>query len=156
MRCACIYSNVHSAIRFVKLKFRMKWIPMPGGLISRYYVLGVSVYKFTGTQSEGPHNFTSKLMADQYWSLQGLTLSIWFTWPSGTWLKKLTCPAKIFRCPANICTSPAKLMYTAGKISTCPDWKISDSKSDCPVGHVTTKVYMPWDKIYMPGHVGTS
>ena len=36
-------------------------------------------------------------------------------------------------------------MYTAGKISTCPDWKIT-----CPVGHVTTKVYVPWDKIYMP------
>ena len=38
-----------------------------------------------------------------------------------------------------------KLMYTAGKISMCPDWKIT-----CPVGHVTTKVYVPWDKIYMP------
>ena len=36
-------------------------------------------------------------------------------------------------------------MYTAEKISTCPDWKIM-----CPVGHVTTKVYVPWDKIYMP------
>ena len=52
---------------------------MPGDLISRYYVLGVSVYKFTGTQSEGPHNFTSKLMADQYWSLgkYGNTISIY-------------------------------------------------------------------------------
>ena len=29
-------------------------------------------------------------------------------------------------------------MYTAEKISTCPDWKI------------TTKCYVPWDKIYMP------
>ena len=36
-------------------------------------------------------------------------------------------------------------MYTAGKISTRPDWKIT-----CPVGHVTTKVCVPWDKIYMP------
>ena len=42
---------------------------MPGDLISRYHVLGVSVYKFTGTQSEGPHNFTIKLMGEQYWSL---------------------------------------------------------------------------------------
>ena len=42
---------------------------------------------------------------------QGLTLSIWFTCPSGTWFWKWTCPAKIFMCPANICTSPVKLMY---------------------------------------------
>ena len=48
-------------------------------------------------------------------------------------------------CPANISTSPVKLTYTAGKISTCPDWKIS-----CPVGHVTTNVYVPCDRIYMP------
>ena len=78
-----------------------------------------------------------------------LTLSIWFTWPSGTWFQKIMCPAKIFMCPANICTSPAKLMYTAEKISTRPDWKIT-----CPVGHVTTKVYVPWDKIYMPRACG--
>ena len=77
--------------------------------------------------------------------VQGLTLSIWFTCPSGTWFWKFTCPAKIFMCPAKICTSPVKFMYTAGKISTCPDWKFT-----CPVGHVTTKVYVPWDKIYMP------
>ena len=77
--------------------------------------------------------------------MQGLTLSIWFTCPSGMWFWKFTCPAKIFTCRANICTSPVKLMYTAGKISACPDWKIT-----CPVGHVTTKVYVPWEKIYMP------
>ena len=35
-------------------------------------------------------------------------------------------------------------MYTAGKISTCPYWKIT-----CPVGHITTNVYVPWDKFYM-------
>ena len=52
-------------------------------------------------------------------------------------------------CPANICTSPVKLMYSAGKINTCPDWKIT-----CPVRHVTTKFYMPWDKIYMPRACG--
>ena len=71
--------------------------------------------------------------------LQGLTLSIWFTCPSGTWFWKFTCPAKIFMCPANICTSPVKVMYTAGKIGTCPDWKIT-----CPVRHATAKVYVPW------------
>ena len=60
------------------------------------------------------------------------------------WFWKFTCPAKIFTCPANICTRPVKLLYTAGKISTCPDWKIT-----CPVGYVTTKVFVPWDKIYM-------
>ena len=54
---------------------------------------------------------------------QGLTLSIWFTCPSGMWFWKFTCPAKVFTCPANICTTPVKLTYTAGKISTCPDWK---------------------------------
>ena len=48
-------------------------------------------------------------------------------------------------CPANICTSPVRLMYTAGKISTCPDWKIT-----CPVRQEATKFYVPWDKIYMP------
>ena len=36
-------------------------------------------------------------------------------------------------------------MYTAGEIITCPDWKIT-----CLVGHVTRKVCVPWDKIYMP------
>ena len=36
-------------------------------------------------------------------------------------------------------------MHTAGKISTCPDWKIT-----CPLGHVTWKAYVPWDKIYIP------
>ena len=77
--------------------------------------------------------------------LQGLTLIIWFTCPSGKWFQKFTCPAKILTCPSNFCTSPVKLMYTAEKISTCPDWKIT-----CPVGQVTTKVYVPWDKIYMP------
>ena len=77
---------------------------------------------------------------------QGLTLSIWFTCPSGMWFWKFTCPAKIFTCPANICQNLVNLMYTTGKISTCPDWKIT-----CPVRHVTTKVYVPWDKIYMPG-----
>ena len=81
--------------------------------------------------------------------LQGLSLSIWFTCPSGTWFWKFTCHANIFMCPANICISPVKLMYTAGKISTCPDWKIT-----CPVGHVTTKFYVPWVKIYMPRACG--
>ena len=82
-------------------------------------------------------------------STQGLTLSIWFTCPSGMWFWKLTCPAKIFTCPGNICTSPVRLMYTDGKISTCPDWKIT-----CPVGLVTTKVYVPWDKNCMPQACG--
>ena len=36
-------------------------------------------------------------------------------------------------------------MYTAEKTYTCPDWKIT-----CPLGHVTAKVYVPWDKIYLP------
>ena len=80
---------------------------------------------------------------------QVLQLSIWFTCPSGMWFWKFTCHAKIFKCPANIYTSPVKLMYTAGKISTCPDWKIT-----CPVGHATTKVCVPWDKIYMPRACG--
>ena len=75
--------------------------------------------------------------------MQGLTLSIWFTCPSAH--SKKLCPAKIFTCPANICPSPVKLMYTAGKISTCPDWKIN-----CPVEQVTTKDYVSWDNIYMP------
>ena len=47
------------------------------------------------------------------------------------WFWKFMCPAKIFTCPVNICTSPIKLKYTAGKISTCPEWKIT-----CPVGHL--------------------
>ena len=82
-------------------------------------------------------------------NLQGLTLNIWFTRPSGTWFWKLTCPENFFACPANICRSPVKLIYTAGKISPCPDWKIT-----CPGGHVTTKLYVPWDKIYVPRACG--
>ena len=35
-------------------------------------------------------------------------------------------------------------MCTAEKISTRPDWKIT-----CPVGHLTTNAYVPWNKIYM-------
>ena len=92
--------------------------------------------------------------------LQGLTLSIWHTCPSGMLFWKSMCSAKNFACPANICTSHVNLMsifkkkkkmsisctlLSTGKICTCPDWKIT-----CPVGHVTTKVYVPWDKIYMP------
>ena len=38
-----------------------------------------------------------------------------------------------YMCCANICTSPAKLLNTAGKISTCSDWKIS-----CPEGTYST------------------
>ena len=74
---------------------------------------------------------------------------LWFTCPSGTWIWKSACPAKIFTCPANICTSSIKVMNTAGKISTCPDWKTT-----CPVGHITTTVYVPWDKINMPQACG--
>ena len=33
-------------------------------------------------------------------------------------------------------------MYTAEKISTCLDWNT--------MYHIATKVYVPWDKIYMP------
>ena len=37
-------------------------------------------------------------------------------------------------------------MYTAGKISTCPD-----QKNPLPSqAIVTTKVYVPWDQLYMP------
>ena len=50
-------------------------------------------------------NMIPSLCSDQ----QGLTLSIWFTCPSGTWFWKLTCPAKIFTCPAIICTKPCKI-----------------------------------------------
>ena len=64
------------------------------------------------------------------------------------WFWKFTWPAKIFTSPANICTSPVKFIYTAGKISTFPDWKIT-----CPVGHVTTKNFMcPETRSTCPGH----
>ena len=54
-------------------------------------------------------------------------------------------------CPATICTSSVKLTYTTEKkISTCSEWKVT-----CPVGQVTTKVYVPWDKSTCPGHAGT-
>ena len=62
--------------------------------------------------------------------------------PIGHMVLKIDVPRKIFTCPANICTSPVKLMDTA------------DLKITCPVGHVTTKVYVPWDKIYMPRACG--
>ena len=53
---------------------------------------------------------------------------------------KMYVPYNNFRVPAaNICTSPVNFMYTAGQIRTCSDWKIT-----CPVGHVTTEVYIPW------------
>ena len=51
--------------------------------------------------------------------------------------------------PSQYLYKPCKLMHTAGKISTCPDWKVT-----CPVRHITTKVYVPWDKIYMPQACG--
>ena len=39
---------------------------------------------------------------------QGLTLSIWFTCPSGTWFWKFTCPAKFFMCPSQYLYKPCK------------------------------------------------
>ena len=39
--------------------------------------------------------------------------------------RKLRALQKFFLCPANIITSPIKLLYTAGKISMCPDGKCS-------------------------------
>ena len=41
-------------------------------------------------------------------------------------------------------------VYYWKKISTCSEWKVT-----CPVGQVTTKVYVPWDKSTCPGHAGT-
>ena len=65
----------------------------------------------TGKESAliGSRNVTIHFL-NQWWASlsQGLTLSIWFTCPSGTWFWKFTCPAKIFTYPANICTSPVK------------------------------------------------
>ena len=60
---------------------------------------------------------------------------------------KMYMPCKNFHVPSqyNIYTNPVKLMYTDGKISTCPDWKIS-----CPVGHITRTVNVSWGKINMP------
>ena len=59
---------------------------------------------------------------------------------------KIYVPCKNFDLPCQYLCKPCKAyMYTAEKISTCPDWKIS-----CPVRHVTIKVYVPWDKIYLP------
>ena len=75
--------------------------------------------------------------------MQGLTLSIWFTCP-GHVVLKIYVPCRNFHMP-----SPVKLIYTARKITTCPDWKIT-----CPVGHVIRKVCVPWDKIYMPQACG--
>ena len=40
--------------------------------------------------------------------MQGLTLSIWFTWPLGTWFWKLMCPEKIFTCPSQYLYKPCK------------------------------------------------
>ena len=57
---------------------------------------------------------------------------------------KIYVPSKHFHMPNQYLPCKA-YVYTAGKISTCPDWKIT-----CPVGHVSTKVYVPWDKIHMP------
>ena len=57
-----------------------------------------------------------------YQNQHSLTLSIWFTCPLGMWLLKIYMPSKTCHMPSHIYTSPAKLMYTAEKISTCPDW----------------------------------
>ena len=40
--------------------------------------------------------------------------------------------------------------YTAEKISTCPDQKIT-----CPVGHITTKFMCPGTRSTCPGHANT-
>ena len=65
--------------------------------------------------------------------------------PVGHRVLKIYVPCKNFLMPNQYLYKPCKLMYTAGKISTHPDWKIT-----CPVARVTRKVYVPWDKIYMP------
>ena len=57
-----------------------------------------------------------------------------------------------------MCPLPSQYLYKPckayvycwkNKYSTCPDWKIT-----CSVGHVITKFYVPWDKIYMPRACG--
>ena len=53
--------------------------------------------------------------------------------------KSLALSGKNFHVPSQYLYKPCKAYVY------CPDWKIT-----CPVGHVTTKVYVPWDKIYMP------
>ena len=84
-----------------------------------------------------------------YCSYTGLDIKHLVYMPVGHMVLKIYVPCKIFHVPANICTTPVKLIHTAGKISTCPDWKIT-----CLVEHVTTKSYVPWDKIYMPRACG--
>ena len=79
-------------------------------------------------------------------NLAGLGIKHLVYMPIGHMVLKFTCPAKILMCPTNICTSPVKLIYTAEKISTCPDWKIT-----CPVGHVTTKVCAQGQDLHAPG-----
>ena len=81
-------------------------------------------------------NMIPSLCSDQ----QGLTLSIWFTCSSGTWLWKLTCPANIFTCPDNICSKPCKTYvycwenkYMPWLKNHLPSWARSH-KSLCALG----------------------
>ena len=80
---------------------------------------------------------------------QGLTLSIWFTWPAGMYFWKLTCPAKIFHVPRQYLSKPCK-----AHVYCCENKYMPWLKVTCPVGPITTKVYVPWDKIYMPRACG--
>ena len=82
---------------------------------------------------------------------QGLTLSIWFTCPSGTWFWKLTCSAKIFTCPANICTSPVKLNVCCWENKYMPWLKKSLAQS----GTQPQKFMCPGTRSTCPGHADT-
>ena len=55
--------------------------------------------------------------------MAGLDIKHLVYMPIGHVVLKMYVPCKNFH--ANICTSPVKLMYTAGKISMCPDWKMT-------------------------------
>ena len=82
----------------------------------------------------------------QQFNSTGLDIKHLVYMPIGHVVLKIYVPCKNFDVPSQyICTSPVKLVYTTEKISACPDWKIT-----CPVRHVTTKVYVSLDKIYMP------
>ena len=63
---------------------------------------------------------------------------------------KIHTPCKKIHIPLQYLYKPCKAYIYCWENKYMPWLK----KITCPVGHATTKVYVPWDKIYMPRACG--
>ena len=76
----------------------------------------------------------------------GLDIKYLVYMPIGHMVLKIYVPCKNFDVPSQYLYKPCQAYVYCWKNMYMPILK----KITCPLRHVTTKVYVPWDKIYMP------